>query len=499
MNKKDYFFIFISLLISSGIFFIDYTKKSLPVELYHVYLKGNTIGYIKDKDLLEKYIDDEQYELKEKYNVDKVFLPNDLDIVREITYNKEASSEEEIYNKIKDISPFTINGYTITIKGVEVYYEDQAEPVLLSDQKIHVIDRNVFTDSVKNTVHVFISETDYNNFINDTQPEKKDEIVLTSGVKESATIIEDLYIKNQITITEEKISTEEKIFTNTEELNKYMLFGTTEDQKKYTVQVGDSISNIAFDNRLSVEEFLIANPEFTSENNLLSEGQVVNLGLIDPVFKVVEEDHVEELQVQTYDTKIEYDEGMIVGYEKQTQEGENGLLKVTKKVQKVNGEIDSIVITQTEVIKPAISRIIVKGSKVIPSVGNVGIWSWPTSQPSCTTSPFGWRWGKFHYGLDISCTGCGSPIYAANNGTVEVATYHPTNGNWIVINHNNGYYSVYAHLSSLNVVVGQVVQMGDRIGSMGQTGYAFGCHLHFSISQGFPRSNDTFLNPNNFY
>lgn len=490
MNKKDILYSIIALIISSGIFFVGYTKVSDPEELFRVYLKGETIGYIKDKDLLEKYINDEQVELKEKYNVKKVYLPNDLDIVKEITYNKKISTEKEIYDKIKDTSPFTINGYTITIKGYEEKTEEHPEPIKIPDKKIYVLDKNVFIDSLKNTVQVFISKTDYDNFMNETQPE----------IKNVGSLIEDLYIKNQITITEGKISTEEKIFTDVEELNKYMLFGTTEEQKKYKVKAGDSISDISFKNKLSVEEFLIANPEFTSENNLLYEGQVVNLGLINPIFKLVEEDHIVELQTQKYETKIEYDQNVLVGYEEVKQQGHNGTLRLTKKVQKVNGEIESAVITKTETIKESVPKIIVKGNKVIPNVGNVGVWRWPTAKPYCITSSFGWRWGKMHEGLDISCSGCGSPIYASNNGTVEIATYAYPNGNYIIINHNNGYYSMYAHLGSISVRSGQVVQMGDKIGTMGATGFATGCHLHFSISKGYPyRGGYQFYNPNSFF
>ena len=119
MNKKDYLIIILSIIISSSIFFVGYKKVEEPKEVYRVYLSGKTIGYIKNKDLLEKYIDDEQYEIKEKYNVSKVFLPNDLDIVKEITYVDNISTEKEIYEKIKGLAPFTISGYTITIKGVE--------------------------------------------------------------------------------------------------------------------------------------------------------------------------------------------------------------------------------------------------------------------------------------------------------------------------------------------------------------------------------------------
>ena len=499
MNKKDILYAFLALIISSGIFFVGYTKAQEPIELYRVYLKGETIGYIENKELLEEYIDNEQVELKEKYNVDKVYLPNDLDIVREVTFNKKVSTEKEIYEKIKDIAPFTVNGYIITIKGVEdesneenvtEEAQEEEEKKMLPDQKIYVLNKEIFTNSLKNTVMVFISQQDYDNFINKTQPE----------IKNVGSIIEDIYIKNQITITEGRISTEERIFTSADELNKYMLFGTTEEQKKYKVKAGDSISDIAFKNKLSVEEFLIANPEFTSENNLLYEGQMVNLGLINPLFKLVEEDHVVEVQNQKYETKIEYDPNTLAGYERVKQEGSNGTIKITKKVQKVNGEIVSAVITNKEVIKEAVPKIIVKGSKVMPTVGNVGLWGWPTAKPYCITSPYGWRGGKIHEALDISCAGCGSPIYAANNGTVEKATYVYPNGNYIVINHNNGYYTIYAHLQTILVKEGQVVQMGDLIGKMGSTGKSTGCHLHFGISSGYPyRGTYQFYNPASFY
>lgn len=489
MDKKGIFLVLFSLLISSSIFLVGYKRNVEPEELYRVYLKGETIGYIENKELLEDYIDKEQHELKEKYHVDKVFLPNDLDIVKEITYGETPISEKVIYEKIKDKAPFTISGYTITIKGVEEGNEDEGKIEVTPDKKLYVVDKSLFEKAIKNTVSVFISETDYENFINKTQPELKD----------VGTLIEDIYIKNQITITEGKISTEEKIFTSLDELDKYMLFGTLEEQQKYTVKAGDSISDIAYKNKLSVDEFLIANPDFTSANNLLYEGQVVNLGLINPLFKLIEEDHVVELQTKKYETKIEYDDNILVGYEKVKQNGEDGILKVTKKIQKTNGEINSAVITKTEVIKEAVPKIIIKGNKIVPSIGVIGIWAWPTAQPYQITSPFGWRWGKHHDGIDISGPGCGSPIYAANNGTVETATYNSYNGNYVVINHNNGYYTYYGHMSQLFVQKGQVVAMGDRIGSMGQTGYAFGCHLHYGMSEGFPYYGGTFMNPVLFY
>ena len=491
MSKKNILYVLLSLLISSAVFFVGYQKTSKPIELYHVYLKGDTIGYIKNKELLEEYIDNEQIELKDKYHIDKVFLPNDLDIIKEVTYDKPISTEKEIYERIKGISPFTISGYTITIKGLESTSEADGSKIVLPDKKVYVLDKEIFTKALKNTINVFISENDYNNFINKTQPE----------IKDVGSIIEDIYIKNQITISEGRISAEEKIFTDAEELNRYLLFGTLEKQQEYVVGAGESIKEIAYKNKLSVGEFLIANPEFTNENNLLYEGEKVNIGLINPQFVLVEEDHTVELQEDAFETKIEYDDTMLVGYEKVKQDGANGISKITKKIQKQNGTIYSVVVTKREIIKSSVPKIILKGNKTVPNIGNVGLWRWPTAEPSCITSPFGWRWGKHHNAVDISCSGHGSPIYAANNGTVEVANNSRPwpNGNYVVINHNNGFYTIYAHLDSVTVVEGQVVTMGQVIGTMGHTGNATGTHLHFGISVGFPDKGGTYYNPMDFF
>lgn len=500
MNKKNILFVFISLLISSAIFLVGYQKTTKPIELYRVYLKGETIGYIKNIELLEEYIDNEQTEIKEKYGVDKVFLPNDLDIKKEITYGKKVSTEKEIYEKIKDVSPFAIDGYKVTIKGLEIVSEEESETAaeesseltIQPDVVVYVLDKEVFDKALKKTVNVFISEKNYNNFINNTQPE----------IKDVGTIIEDVYIKNRILISEARISTENNIFTSEEDLSKFLLFGTTETQASYIVKAGESISEIADKNKLSVKEFLIVNPEFTAETNLLYEGEKVNVGLINPLFVLVEENHTVELQDEIYETKIEYDNTMLVGYEKVKQNGVNGKARLTKKIQKENGEISSVVVTKREVVTPSIPRIILKGNVTVPKPGNVGVWAWPTTRPYCITSYFAWRVlngrRSHHDAIDISCSGRGSPIYAANNGIVEVATYHKTNGNYVIINHNNGFYSLYAHMDSLKVVPGQVVSIGQQIGTMGASGYAFGTHLHFGISAGYP-FRGTFYNPLDFY
>jgi len=96
------------------------------------------------------------------------------------------------------------------------------------------------------------------------------------------------------------------------------------------------------------------------------------------------------------------------------------------------------------------------------------------------TSGFGMRWGSMHNGVDIANTP-GTPIRAVAAGTVIDSGPAQGFGNWIRIRHEDGSISVYGHMQSLYVAVGEVVQPGQLIAGMGSEGFSTGSHLHFEI------------------
>jgi murein DD-endopeptidase MepM/ murein hydrolase activator NlpD len=485
MNHKTILYTILALILSSSVFLFGYKKPYDPQEVYRVYLDGESIGLIYSKKDLEDYINKEEEYVKKQYDVSKVYIPNNLDIVKEITYNEKVESTVAIYEKIKDKAPFTIKGYKITVKGVEEITDKGSAKT--DDVIINVLDKQIFIDAVENTIGAFIDKESYQRFLKGTQEE----------IKDTGTIIEDVYIQNDLIIKEANISIKDQIFLNSESLSKYLLFGTLEEQQKYTVKLGDTIESVSYNNKLSVGEFLIANEQFNSADNLLYEGQEVTLGIIKPAFKVVEESHAVTEEEVRYETIYEDDESLIIGTEYVKQEGSNGLIRATRKMKTVNGDVIEAVPVEEVNIIPVVNKIVVRGKKYVPNVGT-GNWYWPTATPYMISSPYGWRWGKMHKGLDITGTGRGSPIYAADNGVVTKASYNGTNGYYIYIDHNNGYLSEYAHMDSLKVKEGQVVEAGQIIGTMGDTGFSTGVHLHFGIWWGNP-ANGTAFNPLNFY
>ena len=103
---------------------------------------------------------------------------------------------------------------------------------------------------------------------------------------------------------------------------------------------------------------------------------------------------------------------------------------------------------------------------------------WPVSGP--VTSPFGYRWGRLHAGIDIGVP-YGTPIHAAASGTVVLAGWTGGYGNYTCIDHGGGMATCYAHQSSYAVSSGAQVSQGQVIGYVGSTGHSFGAHLHFEV------------------
>ena len=184
INKKTNKLILILIMIISLFTTGFTTTKFTPRTLYRVYLGGKSLGLIESKKSLEQYIDKKQDEIKKKYNVEKVYVPDELDIEKEITYSNKVLSIQEIYKKIKDTSPFTIDGYKITIKGIDTK-DSEGKTIKGKKQYIYVLDKNIFKTATEKTVKSFINEETLELYA--TNKQKK--------ITDVGTIVENIYKK----------------------------------------------------------------------------------------------------------------------------------------------------------------------------------------------------------------------------------------------------------------------------------------------------------------
>ena len=472
MNNKIYCkLIVFTIILSSLVFILGSGRKDLsdePITVYEVYLNGESLGIIEDEKELYNLIDEEQALLKKKYGVDKIYAPLGLKTTKLVTYTGEVESSSNIYNKIKDNEPFTLKGYEITI----TYSEDKQEV-------LKVLNKKDFDEAIENTIKAFVNEEDYEKYIEGKQ----------SKITSTGQTIKDISIRETITIKESYLSTEDNIFTNSTDLSKYLLFGTTETQGTHIVIGGQTVKEIAEEYELNTKEFLIVNPSILSENTLLYSGQEVNVGLIKPIVSVVVENNLIEDKEVSYKRDVKYDNKLVVGTTYTEQQGQNGVSRVEYYTETINGTITKVIPINTEVITPVVNEVVVKGGLAVNYYGETGDWAWPTLTPCVITSSYGWRTDPFdgtrvyHPALDISGTGHGSPIYAAQSGTVWKMGRASDMGNYIYIDHGKGYKTLYMHLSGFkdNMRVGYAVDKGEIIAYMGTTGRSTGTHLDFRL------------------
>ena len=127
-----------------------------------------------------------------------------------------------------------------------------------------------------------------------------------------------------------------------------------------------------------------------------------------------------------------------------------------------------------------------------------GAFVWPAPSYTMISDDYGYRTHpilgiqQFHSGVDMAAPS-GSSILAAADGTVVAATYNATMGNYVMIDHGNGLYTIYMHASALYVSAGQSVSAGSTIAAVGSTGRSTGAHLHFSV-----RQNGSYVSPWNY-
>lgn len=235
------------------------------------------------------------------------------------------------------------------------------------------------------------------------------------------------------------------------------------------------------------------NPDLTGEDEELTEGQTLVSSEATAELlqvKVVERQSVlEDVQYDVVKTESdEYD----FGKEVVVQEGQLGLQEVTSDVTYINGKVSAIdIVNITTVIEPVSEQVIV-GTKLqsdmVAQVGS-GNFYWPVPDYKGVT-----RWVENdRYATDITAN-YGTPIIAADSGVVVTAGTHWSYGNYVVIDHGNGWKTLYAHMSSIAVTTGQSVTGGQTIGYVGQTGVATGCHCHFEMSY-----NGTLVNAHDYF
>jgi len=236
----------------------------------------------------------------------------------------------------------------------------------------------------------------------------------------------------------------------------------------YKVQPGDTVLGIAEKFGLKGSSLLWANEKLDSNPDVLQVGQELNILPVDGAYHTVAKGDT----VESIASKYKVDPSVIISY------GGNKLTASSKL------EVGQKIIVPGGV-KPYVAKRVVAYAGTIPTDAKKGTGGlvWPMSG---SISQKAWAG---HMAIDIAAPK-GTPIYASDSGFVIQAGYTTVGyGNMVVVDHGNGYQTLYAHMNKIYVEVGQSVAKGELVGECGATGRATGYHLHFEVIKDGVRRN----------
>lgn len=418
-----------------------------PGFVYRVYVDGIDIGTVSD---LDEYAEILGYLLDEAENETDLSLDfaQEVSAQREFQWGPETDADQ-VQTSLETVVSFITVGWAIAVEGETLLWlaeQEQAEEVL------EMVGKH------------YSSESSTRKLV-------------------SAEILDDVEIRSEEVLPEDIVDVETATAIITQGREKI---------ETYVVSRGDSLWSIARSANMSENQLRDANPNLKS--NVLSVGQTLNLVMAEPQINVRTVETVLTYESIPFTTSYRSSSSLWYYQSRTAQAGVPGRREVSYEVEFINGVEVSRKELGSRVESQPVTRIVEQGTARWPSQAT-GMFRWPLNSGRISDR-FGsfqsWR-NQRHQGVDIA-VGTGTPIYAAAGGTVETSTYHNSYGNYVIIDHGNGYKTLYAHASSLAVRVGQRVSKGDLIARVGSTGFSTGPHLHFEV-----RRNGNPIDPIQFF
>ena len=456
---------------------------SYGVEAYEILVDGVSYAVVSSQEEANTILE----------SIAKTYLPNDGGLV--LSHDNVSTKSDEISNQTyntsidstMDISTQTMSNdknvnETITQTQDKVNGQQNGEVIeILSALPHSEVTTKISVESIGETdiSDVSISESG-------EQGQKIKRNIQSFDFNEEITV-RNTYVNQEEILAQE--DAENKLLEKRQEIVDYELIE------------GDNIWDIAMIHGTSMERILELNPSIEDETKMQI-GDIIKVEKASPILSIttVEEATYKEL----IPAEIQYVEFSDL-YKDQTkvyQKGNDGLKELTVAVKKVNGkEVSRSLISEKTLTKEK-TKVIAYGTKERPVItpeknANSGsssssstFFGYPLKGAGRVSSTYGPRWGTFHKGIDYAAP-IGTPVYASAAGKVIYSGYNSGGyGKLVIIDHNNGYQTYYAHNSQLYVNVGETVSKGERIAGVGSTGDSTGNHLHFEI-----RKNGTPINP----
>lgn len=436
-HKKSFIYGGAGALVLVLVLLFNFTNQA-----YEIKVEDKTIAIVRNIDEFTQAVDVLKEEVWQEYQQEFVLPEN---IVQESVKARKSklTNDDEIIRNLKEQIDLKVKAVAILVNGQEVTVVNnkQIAKALLEDIKAPYV--------------------------------KED------GVYEKVNFAQSVEVK--------EVAADIASIRSQDEARTVILTGTDEE-KIHEVQSGENSWVIAQKYKLSVDDIVKANPTINADK--LKIGQEISLVVPKPYISVMTKEYVELVEHIPFETETVTTESLYKGDKKITVQGSEGKVEIKGYIVRENGIEINREIVQEKIISEPTTRVVAEGTKPRPATVASGAFSNPTR--GRLTSRFGMRGGSKHTGIDIAAP-TGTSIASADAGRVSFSGWSGSYGNLVIIDHENGYQTYYAHSSKLLVGVGQRVFKGQHIANVGSTGRSTGPHLHFEV-----RKNGTPINPSQF-
>lgn len=434
----------------------------MTTSYYNVYVKDELIGSISSQEELLTLYDQKKQEYEEKYPDVTIKLNTKAISLKKVRASKPTINTEETIDKLD---------------GMITAYAEGAE-LKVGDKVVAIVKDQETADQILERVKDMYIPAEVKADSSDTQLKVKSVAAFTSSGEETAEPKEEqvtlasIQLKEEVEVEEVKVDPNE-VLTDEEAIR--LLTEGIEEESSYQVKEGDTLSSIANSYETTLAEIRSLNPDI--KNDIIKVGERLTLLVPKPTLTVTTVEHVIEEVITEPQVEIRKSDELKSGVIKVIREGKTGRKQVSYRITKENGEVVKEEWIGQEVLEASVTEVVLQGTKVTGE--GSGVFSWPVSS-AVISSNFGQRWGRQHKGIDLIGE---RSIKASDEGVVTFAGQQSGYGNVIIVNHRNGYETLYGHLDSIDVKVGQIVEKGESIGVMGNTGRSTGTHLHFEIKK----------------
>lgn len=446
------------------------------VPFYHVYVDGKAIGTIQDDAQLDQLLKEKQKEYQQEHpDVLMVLHTDGITTKADRSFKPEVNSEETLH-KLDNMLKAYARGVELKVNGktVAIVKDQQTAKAAVEAAKLKFAPAAAQKEKTQRVAFTKTSAS--------ASSKKSDD---GSGVQ-SVDIKEKISLANTKADPNKVLDVEEAV---------KVLTGTKDKPVVYTVKEGDTISSIAQHFDMKSADVVALNPGL--EEKYVQIGAELQVTKPEAPLTVRTVETLSEKQPSKPETIVRKSSELPLGKRKVVRPGRDGVKTVDYIVTKENGKVISKQWTGQQVVQESLPEVVYKGTKVAPKKkaatvtqkSSGSMFAWPVSGARITSS-YGHRWGRSHEGVDMVG---GSTIMAAASGRVVFAGQQSGYGNVVIVDHGNGYRTLYGHMSRISVSNGQSVGQGSKLGVMGNTGRSTGTHLHFEVQK-----NGVAQNPMNY-